>query len=221
MILVFLAATTIVLLAEMADKTQLLAMAFAARFPVRFVLAGVLVATLVNNALAVAVGGYLGTTFDFTTVQMIAAASFIAFGLWTLRGDGLHREEEKKSRYGPAITVALAFFVAEMGDKTQLAAAALAAKYRSPIAVLLGATAGMMIANVIGIYVGNVAGKRLPEEALKWASASVFIAFGYIGLYTSLPRQFVTAPLAAALVVVTVAAVWGVSRTSSKRGERS
>ncbi len=122
--------TLFVVLAEMGDKTQLLGMAFATRYKARVVLAGVLVATLLNHLLAVALGDYLTNFIPLRQIQLIAALSFIVFGLWTLRGDTL-KGEDQKVYYNPFWTVTIAFFIAEMGDKTQLAAIALAAKYDS------------------------------------------------------------------------------------------
>jgi len=129
--LIFLGATAMVVMAEMGDKTQLLAMAFATRFPARAVLWGVFLATILNHALAVALGTYLGSSINLEMVQMVAAASFILFGLWTIRGDSLDGEDKRKTFLGPIMTVALAFFFVEMGDKTQLATIALAAKYNT------------------------------------------------------------------------------------------
>ncbi|MFZ5647790.1 MAG: TMEM165/GDT1 family protein [Bacillota bacterium] len=202
--LVFLGSTAMVVLAEMGDKTQLLAMAFATRFPARAVLLGVFLATILNHALAVALGTYLGSSLNLDAVQMVAAASFILFGLWTIRGDSLDGEDRRRTILGPVMTVAVAFFFVEMGDKTQLATIALAAKYNSPVATLLGTTTGMLIADAIGIYIGVVAGKRIPEKMLKWISALIFIAFGYIGLYTSVPGQYITFPYVAGLVLLTI-----------------
>ncbi len=219
--LVFVTATAIVVLAEMADKTQLLAMAFACRYKATSVLAGVFVATVLNHALAVAVGDYLGAALDVTLIQSLAAASFILFGLWTLRGDRLEGEEKRRSRFGPVVTVAIAFFIAEMGDKTQLATVALAAKYESPLAVLAGTTTGMMIADAIGILVGSLAGRRLPERAIKWVAATIFIAFGYVGLYTSLPRGSITAPAVLALVLLTALGVWLALRSERAHAARA
>lgn len=210
--LVFWGATVMVVLAEMGDKTQLLAMAMATRFRASSVLWGVLIATLLNHALAVALGTYLGASFDLAGVQSVAAASFILFGLWTIRGDHLEGEEKRKAVFGPVVTVTIAFFIAEMGDKTQLATVALAARYNSPVATLLGTTTGMLIADAIGIYVGVVAGKRIPERLIKWFSALVFIGFGYAGLYTSLPREWVTLPAAAVLIAATALAAWLLQR---------
>lgn len=213
--LVFLGAVVMVVLAEMGDKTQLLAMAFATRFPAKAVMWGVLFATVLNHALAVAVGNYLGTSFDMQLVQMIAAASFILFGLWTIRGDALDGEDKRKMILGPIMTVAVAFFVAEMGDKTQLATVALAAKYDSTIATLLGTTTGMMIADALGIYVAIVAGKKMPEKLVKWISAFIFIAFGFLGLYTSVPKVYVTIPNILVLIAITSAAMYYLGKDKS------
>ncbi len=210
--LVFVWSLVIVLVAEMADKTQLLAMAFACRFRWRSVMAGVFVATLANNILAVVVGSLIGTSVNVQVVQIVAAASFILFGLWTLRGNGSEDDAKRTARFGPVVTVAIAFFVAEMGDKTQLATAALAAKYQAPVAVLAGSTLGMLAANAIGIYVGVAAGRRLPDNVLRWGSALIFIGFGYVALYSSIPREFVTVPWGALLVVLTAGGIWAATR---------
>lgn len=202
--LVFLGSTAMVVLAEMGDKTQLLAMAFATRFPAKAVLWGVFLATILNHALAVALGTYLGSSINLEMVQMVAAASFILFGLWTIRGDSLDGEDKRKTFMGPIMTVALAFFFAEMGDKTQLATIALAAKYNAPAETLLGTTTGMLIADALGIYIGVVAGKRIPEKVIKWVSALIFIAFGYIGLYNTVPEEYIAFPYWAALIVFTI-----------------
>ncbi|HWQ73315.1 MAG TPA: TMEM165/GDT1 family protein [Desulfitobacteriaceae bacterium] len=174
--------TIFVVLAEMGDKTQLLGMAFATRYKARVVLAGVLVATLLNHLLAVALGDYLTNFIPLRQIQLIAALSFIVFGLWTLREDTL-KGEDQKVYYNPFWTVTIAFFIAEMGDKTQLAAIALAAKYDSILYVWLGTTIGMIISNIIGIIIGVVLGKKIPEKIVKIVSASIFILFGYLGIW--------------------------------------
>jgi putative Ca2+/H+ antiporter (TMEM165/GDT1 family) len=184
-ILVFLFAAGAVTLAEMGDKTQLLAMAFASKYKASKVLIGVFIATVLNHGLAVAAGNYI-TRWEGAQVwiQGIAALSFIFFGLWTIRGDKLDGEDKKKSNFGPIITVAIAFFIAELGDKTQLATIALAAKFpTSPVAILIGTTTGMIIADGIGIIIGVVMGKKIPERTVKLISAAAFILFGFIGCY--------------------------------------
>lgn len=216
--LVYLGATAMVVLAEMGDKTQLLAMAMATRFPARAVLWGVFLATILNHALAVALGTYLGTSLNLDMVQMAAAGSFILFGLWTIRGDSLKGEDRRKTILGPVLTVAIAFFFVEMGDKTQLATVALAARYNSPLATLLGTTTGMLIADALGIYIGVVAGKRIPEKALKWLSALIFIAFGFAGLFNSAPAEFITLPWVTLAMGLTALAAWLVARRGSAGG---
>ena len=187
----FIASLLFVTLAEMGDKTQLLAMAFATRFPAPTVLSAVFVATLLNHALAVAAGRLLTNVIPLDVISLTAALSFILFGLWTIRGDTLEGEDQPGSSFGPFLTVAIAFFLAELGDKTQLATISLAVKYTDPIAVLLGTTAGMVVADSIGIGIGIVLGKRLPDTLIRLVSAGVFIFFGFAGasgvLTTMLP----------------------------------
>lgn len=210
--LIFLGATLMVVLAEMGDKTQLLAMAFATRFPAKAVLWGVFIATILNHALAVAVGTYLGASLNLQIVQLVAAASFILFGLWTIRGDTINNEHKRRLVVGPIVTVAIAFFIAEMGDKTQLATVALAAKYDNPLATLLGTTTGMMIADALGIFVGVVAGRKIPERTVKWVSAWIFIVFGLISLYTAVPKEYITLTSSAVVIGLTGLAVWLIGR---------
>jgi putative Ca2+/H+ antiporter (TMEM165/GDT1 family) len=205
----FIASLLFVTLAEMGDKTQLLAMAFATRFPAQTVLSAVFVATLLNHALAVAAGRLLTNVIPLDVISLTAALSFILFGLWTIRGDTLEGEDQQRSSFGPFLTVAIAFFLAELGDKTQLATISLAVKYTDPIAVLLGTTAGMVVADGIGIVIGIVLGKRLPDTLIRLASAGVFIVFGVAGASSVLTGML---PLAASavllfgLVVATLAA---------------
>jgi Ca2+/H+ antiporter, TMEM165/GDT1 family len=175
-----------VVLAEMGDKTQLLAMAFAARYSFYKVLIGVALATVFNHALAVTVGHFLTVVVPLDVISFIAALSFIGFGLWTLRGDTLKGEDKKISRFGPIATVAIAFFLAEMGDKTQLATISLAVKYNSMLFVLMGTTLAMLVADSIGILVSVVLCKCIPEKTIKWVSAGIFVIFGFIGVYTAL-----------------------------------
>ena len=213
---VFIASFVLVVLAEMGDKTQLLAMAFATRFPAKTVLAGVLAATLLNHLLAVVLGSWLTNIVPFDGIQIAASASFILFGLWTLRGDKLEGED-KKYTFSPFWTVAVAFFFAEMGDKTQLATVALAAKYHSIIPIWMGTTAGMMVADAFGIIVGVVLGKKIPERFVKWFAATIFILFGIIGLYDSLPESLLTPPVIAGGLLLIVLLVGLVVRLNHHR----
>ncbi len=182
----FAASFIFIVLAEMGDKTQLLAMAFAAKYKAYQVLLAVFIATILSHALAVIAGRTLTVIVPLGVISFVAALSFVAFGLWTIRGDKLDGEEKKKSKFGPVLTVAIAFFIAEMGDKTQLATISLAVEYKSMLNVLMGTTLGMVAADAVGIIIGILMRKRIPERSIKWFSAAIFVAFGLNGIYKSL-----------------------------------
>ncbi len=213
----FLTALTIVILAEMGDKTQLLGMAFATRYPWRTVMWGVFAATILNHLFAVLVGSYITLFIPLQYVQLAAAGSFVIFGLWTIRGDKLNDEDRDTSR-SPFWTVTIAFFIAEMGDKTQLATVALAARFANEmIPVWLGTTAGMMIANAIGILIGVVLGKKIPERLVKWFAALVFICFGVYGLYEYLPPELLTTPFMLGGIAVILLSLFIIVKKSDDR----
>jgi putative Ca2+/H+ antiporter (TMEM165/GDT1 family) len=213
----FLASFLFVVLAEMGDKTQLLAMAFSCRYRWQTVMWGVFAATAVNHLMATAVGNYLTSIVPLDWIKVAAAASFILFGLWTIRGDKLEGED-KRFKFSPFWTVAVAFFIAEMGDKTQLATVALAVEYKSVFLVWYGTTLGMVVADGIGIVFGVVMGKRIPERTIKWAASMIFIAFGGWGLYDTLPPSIWTPQVIAASFLVTTTAIVLVHRLSANRG---
>lgn len=213
----YIASLVFVVLAEMGDKTQLLAMAFASRYRWQTVMWGVFAATLANHLFAVLLGSYLTSVVPLQYIQIAASASFILFGLWTLRGDKLDNED-KRFNLSPFWTVAIAFFFAEMGDKTQLATIALATRYDSIIQVWLGTTSGMLAADAIGIIFGVVLGKKIPERAIKWFAALIFIFFGIAGLYGSLPKHFMTLPIMAGGIAIILLLMCWVIRMN-KRGD--
>jgi len=212
----FIASLIFVVLAEMGDKTQLLAMAFACKFRWQTVMWGVFVATAANHLMAAAAGSYLAAIVPLVYIKIAAAVSFIIFGLWTIRGDTLEGED-KKYNFSPFWTVTIAFFMAEMGDKTQLATIALAVEYNMIIPVWMGTTLGMIISNGVGIIVGNVMGKHIPERAIKWASALIFIAFGGYGLYENLLRHVWSPAVIAGSLTTLAAAMYGVARLGARR----
>jgi putative Ca2+/H+ antiporter (TMEM165/GDT1 family) len=181
----FLTSLAIVFLAEMGDKTQLLAMAFATKFRWQTVMLGVFVATAANHLFAVYVGTYLTSIVPLHIIKIAASASFILFGLWTIRGDKLE-DEDSRFNFNPFWTVSVAFFLAEMGDKTQLATVALAAQFNTVVPVWAGTTSGMLIADGAGIVVGILLHKKIPEKQIKWFAALVFIVFGFWGVYSAL-----------------------------------
>lgn len=200
----------------MGDKTQLLAMAFAAKYRWQTVMWAVFAATAVNHLMAAAAGSYLATVVPMAYIKTAAAVSFIIFGLWTIRGDTLG-DEDKRFNFSPFWTVAIAFFIAEMGDKTQLATIALAVKYNTIIRVWVGTTIGMVISNAIGIIVGNVMGKHIPERAIKWFSAIVFIAFGVYGLYENLPKDIWRPSVVTLVTVLLLLSIYFVSRMNARK----
>jgi len=212
----FIASLIFVVLAEMGDKTQLLAMALACRFRWQTVMWGVFVATAANHLMAAAAGSWLASVVPLAYIKIAAAASFIIFGLWTIRGDRLEGED-RRYQFSPFWTVTVAFFMAEMGDKTQLATISLAVDYGTIIPVWMGTTMGMLISNAFGIIVGNVMGKHIPERLIKWVAAVLFIGFGCYGLYENLPADLLGLPVIAAAIAVIGGLMYLMARISGGR----
>jgi putative Ca2+/H+ antiporter (TMEM165/GDT1 family) len=178
----FLLSLGLVFAAEMGDKTQLVALAFATRYKALTVLFAVFVATILVHLLSVFIGEAASLLIPIFWIKIVAGASFILFGLWTLRGDEFDDENERQeSRFGPFLTVAIAFFVAELGDKTMLMTITIASQQQSFIAVWLGSSLGMVLADGIAIAVGKLLGQNLPERVIKYGAAVIFFASG---LYT-------------------------------------
>lgn len=169
-----------IFLAELGDKTQLVALTLATRYRARVVLAGVFVATLIVHVISVALGGLAGELLPIAVVRFVAGLAFIAFGLWTLRGDTLEEDGSRPQRIAsPFWLVTTTFFLAEFGDKTMLSTVTLAAG-RSPVPVWLGSTAGMVLSDGLAIMVGQLLGTRLPERAIQTCAALVFFGFGLV-----------------------------------------
>ena len=211
----FASSLVFVVLAEMGDKTQLLAMSFATCYNPYKVLLAVFIATIANHALAVVAGQFLTTIVPIDIISLAASLSFIGFGLWTIRGDKLKDEAKKVSRYGAVATVAIAFFIAEFGDKTQLATISLAAEYQNPVSVLLGTTLGMLVADGVGIVVGVVLCKRIPQRKIKWFSALIFVLFGLVGVFEVLSVKAglgYTALVLAVLAALSAYAMYAISK---------
>jgi len=167
-----------VALAEIGDKTQLLALLLAARFRKPWpIIAGILVATLLNHALAAWLGQLAASWLTPQTLRWIVAASFIGIALWTLKPDTLD-DGEKLPAHGAFIATVIAFFIAEIGDKTQVATVLLAAKYSSLWQVVSGTTIGMLLANVPVVLLGSKFAARLPLKAARITAALVFLALG-------------------------------------------
>jgi putative Ca2+/H+ antiporter (TMEM165/GDT1 family) len=180
----FLVSTGIVALAEMGDKTQLLSLVLAARFrkPWPIVL-GILVATLANHGLAGAVGSWVTTFMGPDVLRWVLGASFIAMAAWMLIPDKLDDEEgDSAPRMGVFVTTVVVFFLAEMGDKTQIATVMLAAQYNAWFAVVAGTTLGMMLANAPVVWFGDAITKRVPLRLVHLISAGIFAVLGVIAL---------------------------------------
>jgi Ca2+/H+ antiporter, TMEM165/GDT1 family len=174
---------TLVFLAELGDKTQLVALMLATRFKAGIVLAGVFVATLLVHAFSVILGDLAGKLVPHGWIMVLSGLAFIGFAAWTWRGDRLDDENQKVQRItSPFMIVAVTFFLAELGDKTMLSTVTLASQY-SPVPVWLGSTVGMVLSDALAIWVGQALGTRLPEKAVKVGAAFIFLAFGLFSLY--------------------------------------
>ncbi len=175
----FLISTGIVALAEIGDKTQLLAFILAAKFrkPWPIVL-GILVATIVNHAGAGLLGAGIASLFAPETLRWILGLSFIGMGLWVLVPDKFDDEDAKLTHHDVFLTTFIAFFLAEMGDKTQIATVALAAQFESVLLVVVGTTLGMMIANVPAVLLGDRIAHKLPEKLIHGIAAAIFVILG-------------------------------------------
>ncbi len=180
----FLVSTGVVALGEMGDKTQLLAMLLAARFRKPLpIIAGILVATLANHALAGAVGGWVAQALGPHVLRWVVGLSFLAVAAWMLVPDKVDDDVPgARLRLGVFGTTVLAFFIAEMGDKTQIATVALAARYADIVAVVAGSTLGMMLANVPAIFLGERIARRLSMRLVHGIAAAIFAVLGLLTL---------------------------------------
>ena len=180
----FLVATGIVALAEIGDKTQLLAFLLAARFrrPLPIVL-GIFVATLLNHAFAAAVGALVSDLLGPAVMRWVLGLSFLAMAVWTMIPDEIDANAATLARFGVFMTTLIAFFIAEMGDKTQVATVALAARYSEMAMIVAGTTLGMMLANVPAVYFGERIAGKVPLALVHGIAALIFAALGVATLF--------------------------------------
>lgn len=208
MISALLLSFAVIFVAELGDKTQLVAMTFALRYRWWVVLGAITAATTLVHVLSVAIGHYLGAALPGHLLGIIAGAMFVFFGLWTLRGDSLSDEEKSRVQRASGIAffvVTSAFFLAELGDKTMLATITLAAD-NDWLGVWIGSTLGMVVADGLAIIVGAVAGKHLPERVIQIGAAALFLLFG---VFMLLQNVFASMPFwAVALATVAVLALF-------------
>jgi putative Ca2+/H+ antiporter (TMEM165/GDT1 family) len=179
-----LISTGVVALAEMGDKTQLLAFILAARFkkPIPIIL-GILSATIINHGLAGALGAWITSMVNPDVMRWVLGASFIGMAIWTLIPDKIEEEETQIAKHlGVFGATFITFFLAEMGDKTQIATIALAAHYEAPFEVVVGTTLGMLIADVPAVFVGNKFAARIPMKLVHSIAAAIFAVMGVLTL---------------------------------------
>ncbi len=175
--------------AELGDKTQLIALAFATRFRMRSVLAGAIIGTLSVTAVSVGIGATIGQIVPEQWLTIGTGILLIVFALFMAFGSPEEEDDEAPGRLaalGPVLTVAVTFFIVEIGDKSMVATIGLAAETRAYLAVWAGASGGMILANLVGITVGRIAGKRLPERVIRWAAAVLFLVSGTLILIEGL-----------------------------------
>ena len=178
----FLLSTGVIFVAELGDKSQLMAMTFATRFRMRQVLLGITLATALVHLGSVAIGAAIGTSLPTDAIAVIAGLAFLGFAAWTLRGDELDDEEREKAHRSTAsavLAVGVAFFLAELGDKTMLATVTLATR-EGWFGTWLGSTLGMVAADALAIVVGAMLGRHLPERVIKYGAAAAFAVFGVL-----------------------------------------
>lgn len=210
----------VIFVAELGDKSQLMAMTFALRYRWWVVIGGITVATTVVHLVSVAVGHYLGVAIPTNLISIIGGIAFIGFAAWTLRGDSLSDEEQSKAgRVGTSafLAVASAFFLAELGDKTMLATITLAAD-NDWVGVWIGSTVGMVAADALAIVVGAVLGKHLPERFIQLAAATLFLVFGVMLLLDGLFPGNPAGPIAA-VVILAIAVIVGIVKRSAPVSE--
>lgn len=172
----------VIFVAELGDKSQLMALTFASRYRMLPVLAGISVATAAVHLASVLIGAALGGAIPTRPITIVAGLAFLGFALWTLRGDSLSADEEARAgrtKHGAIVAVGIAFFLAELGDKTMLATIALATR-EGLVGTWIGSTIGMVAADALAIVVGRQLGKHLPERIIKYGAATAFAVFGVI-----------------------------------------
>lgn len=180
MVSALLIAFGVVFVAELGDKSQLMVLTFATRFPALRVLLGITLATALIHLISVLVGGAVAAVLPTEAITVLAGLAFIGFGIWTLRGEADDEDDpEVSGGRSPIVAASIAFFLAELGDKTMLASMTLAAR-NGILGTWIGATAGMVAADAIAIVVGAALGRRLPERAIRLLAAVLFLVFGLI-----------------------------------------
>lgn len=206
MIIEILRAFGFIFIAEMGDKSQILAMAFATKYDVKKVLLGIFLGAFLNHAIAVLLGSLFSNLVSVKAISIIAGLAFILFALWSLKLNNDEESTKKRVKYGPVITVAFAFFIGELGDKTQLATITLAASSTYPLYVLIGTVSAMFVTGALAIYVGIKLGSKIPDFFMKLGASVIFYVFGILELYSNLPnyldKLYFTIPFALVIIIL-------------------
>ncbi|MDJ0394356.1 TMEM165/GDT1 family protein [Rhodococcus sp. G-MC3] len=200
----------VIFVAELGDKSQLMAMTFALRYRWYIVIGGITVATTIVHLVSVAVGHFLGLSIPTEFISAVAGIAFVVFGLWTLRGDSLSDDEGAKASKvtrSAFIAIASAFLLAELGDKTMLATVTLAADHNW-VGVWIGSTVGMVAADALAIVIGAVLGKHLPERVIQYGAAVLFFVFGVSLFFEGVMPGTAAALISGAAVAAISAAAW-------------
>lgn len=184
----FIKAFLLIFITEMGDKTQIIAMTFASQYKIKDVLTGVVLGVILNHGLAIVLGNYISKIFPVSLIQILGGLLFVCFGILSLKDENMDKEEENK-KFNPIFAVALAFFIGEFGDKTQLTAMTLGAEGQYPLLILMGTTLGMIGTSSIGILIGSKIEDKLPDMPLKILVSIIFVLTGSIKLYKWLPYE--------------------------------
>lgn len=203
------AACFLIIVAEMGDKSQILAMALASKYSVSQVLIGISLGAVLNHGMAVFLGSSLGKIIPINLVRITAGLTFIIFAFLTLAGDKEGLDETNTKKHSPIMTILMAFFLSELGDKTQLTAIALASSSEHPFMIFIGTVSGMIISGACGIIISRRMGRHLPDSVRKILSACVFLFFGLTYLYQNIPPIYLTPDnIFAAIIIIGLSLIY-------------
>ncbi len=189
MVIEIVRAFALIFFAEMGDKSQILAMTFASRYKLKNVIIGISIGIVLNHSIAVLIGVFVPSLFNFDYLSLVAGIIFIIFGLLALNvTEEVH--DVKKKKAGVTLTIAFAIFIGELGDKTQLSAIVLASETNYPLLILLSTVSAMILTSLLGIYIGIKFGSKIPDFILKVVSSFIFILFGVSKVITNLPTDY-------------------------------